>query len=53
MTEIDMIEERSSGKLRGRERRSRNLSTKLTAHEANAVEEAASRAGKNSERMGP
>ena len=41
-----MIEERSSEKLRGRDRRSRNLSTKLTANEAKAVEEAASRAGK-------
>lgn len=41
-----MIEERSSEKLRGRDRRSRNLSTKLTTDEAKAVEEAASRAGK-------
>jgi hypothetical protein len=41
-----MIEERNSEKLRGRERRSRNLSTKLTTDEAKAVEEAASRAGK-------
>ena len=41
-----MIEERSSGRLRGRERRSCNLSTKLTTGEAKAVEEAASRAGK-------
>ena len=46
MAEVDMIEERSSEKLRGRDRRSRNLSTKLTASEAKAVEEAASRAGK-------
>jgi hypothetical protein len=46
MAEVDMIEERSSEKLRGRDRRSRNLSTKLTANEAKAVEEAASRAGK-------
>ena len=46
MTEADMIEERSSEKLRGRARRSRNLSTKLTAREADAVEEAASREGK-------
>ena len=46
MAEVHMIEERSSGKLRGRDRRSRNLSTKLTANEAKAVEEAASRAGK-------
>jgi hypothetical protein len=46
MAEVDMIEERSSEKLRGRDRRSRNLSTKLRANEAKAVEEAASRAGK-------
>jgi hypothetical protein len=46
MAEVDMIEERSSEKLRGRDRRSRNLSTKLTTNEARAVEEAASRAGK-------
>jgi hypothetical protein len=46
MAEVQMIEERSSEKLRGRDRRSRNLSTKLTASEAKAVEEAASRAGK-------
>jgi hypothetical protein len=41
-----MIEERSAERLRGRDRRSCNLSTKLTADEAKAVEEAASRAGK-------
>jgi hypothetical protein len=46
MAEVDMIEERGSEKLRGRDRRSRNLSTKLTTDEAKAVEEAASRAGK-------
>jgi hypothetical protein len=46
MAEVDMIKERNSEKLRGRDRRSRNLSTKLTANEAKAVEEAASRAGK-------
>ncbi len=46
MAEVDMIEEGSSEKLRGRDRRSRNLSTKLTANEAKAVEEAASRSGK-------
>src|ERR1035441_1080179 len=46
MAEVQMIEERSSEKLRGRDRRSRNLSTKLTATEAKSVEEAASRAGK-------
>jgi hypothetical protein len=41
-----MIDERSSEKLRGRDRRSCNLSTKLTTNETKAVEEAASRAGK-------
>lgn len=41
-----MIDERSSEKLRGRDRRFCNLSTKLTTNEAKAVEEAASRAGK-------
>ena len=46
MAEFHMIEERSSAKLRGRDRRSLNLSTKLTAIEAQSVEEAASRAGK-------
>jgi hypothetical protein len=46
MGQIDMIEERTSEKLRGRDRRSRNLSTKLTTNEAKAVEEAASRVGK-------
>jgi hypothetical protein len=46
MAEVDMIEERGSEKLRGRDRRSHNLSTKLTTREAKAVEEAASRAGK-------
>jgi hypothetical protein len=46
MGQVDTIEERTSEKLRGRDRRSRNLSTKLTTNEAKAVEEAASRAGK-------
>jgi len=46
MAEVQMIEERGSEKLRGRDRRSRNLSTKLTTNEAKAVEEAASRTGK-------
>ena len=46
MAEFHTIEVRSSAKLRGRDRRSLNLSTKLTAIEARAVEEAASRAGK-------
>jgi len=46
MAEVETIEERSSEKLLGRDRRSRNLSTKLTAQEAKAIEEAASGAGK-------
>jgi hypothetical protein len=46
VAEIQVIDERSSEKLRGRDRRSCNLSTKLTTNEAKAVEEAASRAGK-------
>jgi hypothetical protein len=46
MADIDMIEERASEKLRGRARRSCNLSTKLTAEESKAVQEAAARAGK-------
>jgi hypothetical protein len=46
MAEVDMIEEHLSPKLRGRERRAQNLSTKLTAAEAKAVEDAAARAGK-------
>ena len=46
MAEVHTIEERSSGKLRGRDRRSLNLSTKLTTIEAKAIGEAASRAGK-------
>lgn len=46
VAEIQVICERSSEKLRGRDRRSCNLSTKLTTNEAKAVEEAASRAGK-------
>ncbi|MFZ0799573.1 MAG: hypothetical protein WCA13_02310 [Terriglobales bacterium] len=41
-----MIEKPRSEKLLGRDRRSRNLSTKLTAQEAKAIEEAASRCGK-------
>jgi len=44
MAEVHTIEKRSSEKLRGRDRRSLNLSTKLTAIEAKAIEEAASRA---------
>lgn len=46
MAEVQRIEEGASTKLHGRERRSLNLSTKLTAMEAKAVEDAASRAGK-------
>ena len=46
MAEVQTIEERSSERLRGRDRRSLNLSTKLTAAEAKAIEDAASRASK-------
>ena len=46
MAEVHTIGGRASARLRGRDRRSLNLSTKLTAIEAKAVEEAASRAGK-------
>jgi hypothetical protein len=46
MQEFQPIQERSSERLRGRDRRSLNLSTKLTAPEAKAIEEAASRASK-------
>jgi hypothetical protein len=46
VAEIQVIDKRNSEKLRGRDRRSCNLSTKLTTNEAKAVEEAASRAGK-------
>jgi hypothetical protein len=46
MVEIHTIKERGLMKLHGRDRRSLNLSTKLTALEAKAIEEAAFRAGK-------
>ena len=46
MPEVYTIEHRRSEKLRGRDRRSLNLSTKLTAVEAKTIEDAASRAGK-------
>jgi len=46
MTELRPRDDRPAERLRGRGRRSLNLSTKLTADEARAVEEAAERAGK-------
>ena len=46
MATVHTIEQGNSEKLRGRGLRSRNLSTKLTADEAKAIEDAASRAGK-------
>ena len=46
MPEVQSIVERSSERLHGRDRRSLNLSTKLTAAEAKAIEDVASRAGK-------
>src|ERR1700722_1292099 len=46
MAGVQTTEERGSERLRGRDRRSLNLSTKLTAAEAKAIEDAASRASK-------
>lgn len=46
MAEVQMIEERGSEKLRGRDRRSLNLSTKLTVAESKSIEDAASRLSK-------
>jgi hypothetical protein len=46
MAEVVMIEKQRSEKLLGRDRRVRNLSTKLTVQEAKPIEEAASRSGK-------
>jgi hypothetical protein len=46
MTDVHVIEERSSLKLRGRDRRSLNLSTKLTAAESKSIEDAALRVSK-------
>lgn len=46
MADIHTIEERVSGRLRGRDRRSLNLSTKLTLSEAKVIENAAVEAGK-------
>jgi hypothetical protein len=46
MTEVGPLQDRPPGRLRGRGRRSLNLSTKLTTDEARIIEEAACRAGK-------
>ena len=46
MGEVQTMGDRPKEKLRGRDRRSLNLSTKLTAIEARVIEDAASRAGK-------
>jgi len=46
MADVHRIEERGFEKLRGRDRRSLNLSTKLTVSEQKMIEEAASRVGK-------
>jgi len=46
MADIHSIEQRISGRLRGRDRRALNLSTKLTPVEAKAIEQAAFHAGK-------
>ena len=46
MADVHMIEERRPERLRGRDRRSLNLSTKLTAAESKSVEDAASQVSK-------
>jgi hypothetical protein len=46
MGEVQTMRDRPKEKLRGRDRRSLNLSTKLTAIEAGVIEDAASRAGR-------
>jgi hypothetical protein len=46
MGDVQTMRDRPKEKLRGRDRRSLNLSTKLTAVEARVIEDAASRAGK-------
>jgi hypothetical protein len=46
MGDVQILGNRPKEKLRGRDRRSLNLSTKLTAIEAKVVEDAATRAGR-------
>jgi hypothetical protein len=46
MGDVQAMSDRPKEKLRGRDRRSLNLSTKLTAIEARVIEDAASRAGR-------
>jgi hypothetical protein len=46
MGDVQTMRDRPKEKLRGRDRRSLNLSTKLTAVEARVIEDAATRAGK-------
>jgi hypothetical protein len=46
MADVHMIEQRRPEKLRGRDRRSLNLSTKLTAAESKRIEDAASQVSK-------
>src|SRR5258708_34571306 len=46
MGDVQTMSDRPKEKLRGRDRRSLNLSTKLTATEARVIEDAASRAGR-------
>ena len=46
MTKDQLIEERGPEKLRGRDRRCLNLSTKLTADESKCIQQAASRVSK-------
>ncbi len=46
MDDVQTMKDRSKEKLRGRDPRSPNLSTKLTAVEAKVIDDAATRAGK-------
>ena len=46
MRDVQMMGDRPKARLRGRDRRSLNLSTKLTSTEARVIENAASRAGR-------
>ncbi len=52
MGDIQTMRDRHKEKLRGRDRRSLNLSTKLTAVEARVIEDAATRAGKTPSEVG-
>jgi hypothetical protein len=51
MGDVQTMADRPKERLRGRDRRSLNLSTKLTAVEARVIEDVAAR-GQNAKRMG-